>query len=80
LGILRADYHITDNWDVLMEGRVLNNISAETTDYGVLASVHRHVGENVKIGVGHNFGSFSDDLADQTLDDRGFFINLVAKF
>ncbi len=80
LGILRVDYNITDNWDVLLEGRMLKQTSAETTDYGFLASVHRHVGENLKIGIGYNFGSFSDDLSDQTLDDRGVFINLIAKF
>ena len=29
---------------------------------------------------GYNFGSFSDDLRDLTLDDRGVFLNMVGKF
>jgi hypothetical protein len=30
--------------------------------------------------VGYNFGSFSDDLRDLTMDDYGIFINAVGKF
>lgn len=79
LGILRADLHIVSEWDLLLEGRVLHMPSADTTDYGVLAAVYRHVGKNVKIGVGYNFGVFSDDLRDLTLDDKGVFLNVVGK-
>jgi hypothetical protein len=32
------------------------------------------------VGVGYNFGKFSDDLTDLTQDDQGLFLNLVAKF
>lgn len=80
LGILRADLHIVKEWDLLLEGRVLHMASAETTDYGLLAAVYRHVGNNFKVGVGYNFGVFSDDLRDLTLDDKGAFLNVVGKF
>nr|WP_234827237.1 hypothetical protein [Sinorhizobium meliloti] len=53
---------------------------ADTTDYGALAAVYRHVGENFKVGVGYNFGRFSDDLRDLTLNDEGVFLNMVGKF
>lgn len=80
LGILRADLHIVKNWDVLLEGRVLHMPEADTTDYGALAAVYRHVGNNFKVGVGYNFGRFSDDLRDLTLNDQGVFLNIVGKF
>ena len=52
----------------------------EQVNYGVLAGIYRHIGDNLKIGVGYNFGRFSDDLTDLTLDDEGFFVNVVGKF
>lgn len=80
LGIIRSDLHVVKNWDVLLEGRVLHMPEAGTTDYGALTAVYRHVGNNFKVGVGYNFGSFSDDLRDLTLDDEGVFLNVVGKF
>ena len=80
LGVLRADVHVVKNWDLLLEGRVMHMPEAETTDYGALAAVYHHLGDNFKIGLGYNFGSFSDDLRDLTLDDRGVFLNVVGKF
>lgn len=80
LGIIRADVHIIKNWDVLLEARALGMPSAETIDYGFLAAAYHHVGDNFKVGAGYNFGRFSDDLRDLSLDDQGVFINLVGKF
>ena len=47
---------------------------------GLLAALYRDIGENFKIGLGYNFGRFSDDLIDLTYDDYGIFINAVGKF
>lgn len=80
LGILRADLHVVRNWDALLEGRVLYAPTAGTTDWGALAAVYRHFGDNVKVGVGYNFGVFSDDLRDLTKDDQGVFLNVLGKF
>lgn len=80
LGILRADLHVVNNWDMLLEGRVMYMPEAETTDFGALAAVYRHFGDNLKVGVGYNFGRFSDDLRDLTFNDRGVFLNVVGKF
>ncbi|WP_309083318.1 hypothetical protein, partial [Chelativorans sp.] len=80
LGILRADLHLLKSWDLLVEGRVLAMPEADTTDYGALLALYRHVGNNFKVGLGYNFGSFSDDLRDLTLDDQGVFLNVVGKF
>ncbi len=80
LGIFRADLHVIKQWDVLLEGRILHMPEADTTDMGALAAVYRHVSDNFKLGVGYNFGRFSDDLRDLTLNDRGVFLNVIGKF
>lgn len=80
LGIIRADMHIVRKWDLLLEGRVMHMPQADTTDFGALMAVYRHVGDNLKVGVGYNFGRFSDDLRDLTFNDRGVFLNVVGKF
>jgi hypothetical protein len=80
LGILRADVHVVKNWDLLLEGRVLRGVEAKQTDYGILAAAYRHFGDNMKVGVGYNFGRFSDDLTDLVHDDQGVFLNVIGKF
>ena len=80
LFVARADVHVIDKWDLLAEGRVLNSPTADTTDYGALLAAYRHVGGNFKVGVGYNFGRFSDELQDLTLDDQGAFLNVIAKY
>ncbi|MEP4246518.1 hypothetical protein [Tateyamaria sp.] len=80
LAVVNARYHLTHKWDILMEARHLQANQADFSETGFLAAGYRHVGNNLKIGVGYNFGQFSDDLTDITLDDQGPFINLIAKF
>jgi hypothetical protein len=80
LGILRADLHVIKNWDVLIEARVLHTPEIDTTMVGFVAGAYRHVGANMKVGVGYNFGRFSDDVADLKHDDKGVFVNVVGKF
>lgn len=80
LGIVRLDVTVLKNWDALFEGRVLYSPEAGQTDYGALVAVYRHLGNNAKIGVGYNFGRFSDDLTDLTHDDSGVFLNMIGKF
>lgn len=80
LGIVRADFHVVKNWDALLEARVMHIPGQDTTDFGALVGIYRHFGDNFKVGVGYNFGRFSDDLRDLTFDDQGVFINLIGKF
>ena len=80
LGIVRLDMHVVKNWDALVEGRVLWSPTSSSTDFGALAAVYRHFGDNFKMGVGYNFGHFSDDLSHIVADDQGFFINAIGKF
>ncbi len=53
---------------------------SEDTQHGAMISVDRHIGKNMKIGVGYNFTNFDDDLAKTEGDAKGWFINLVGKF
>lgn len=77
--VLRADMHIVNDWDLLIEGRVLDAISAEDRRSGFLAALYWHMNRNVKLGGGYNFTDFSDDLTDLSFDDEGFFINIIGK-
>ncbi len=80
LAILRLDYHVVHNWDILLEGRMSNQREAKVTDYGVLAGVYRHFGNNMKLGVGYQWGDISDDLRSIEGKKEGVFLNLVGKF
>lgn len=79
LGIVRLDTHIVKKWDALLEARVLMSPTADTTNFGFLAGVTRHINDNIKLGAGYNFGRFSDDITDLTHDDKGAYINVVGK-
>lgn len=76
----RVDFHVVHQWDIMAEARVLWMSELEQADFGLLAGVYRQLGGNLKLGVGYNFGRFSDDLTDFVQDDRGFFINVVGTF
>ncbi len=80
LAVLRADYHIVHEWDALVEGRVMWSPTTDETDIGIVAALYRHFGENMKVGLGYNFGHFSDDLRDLSQNDHGVFLNVIGKF
>jgi flagellar motor protein MotB len=79
LYVLRADWHFVHRWDVLMEYRLLDLPDAGDSKKGSLLGVYRHIGKNIKFGVGYNFTDFSDDLTNLNFNSQGFFINLIAK-
>jgi hypothetical protein len=79
LYVLRADWHFVHQWDVLVEGRLLDLPEAQDRRSGMLLGVYRHIGKNLKFGVGYNFTDFSDDLTDLDYDSQGFFANLIGK-
>ena len=79
LYILRADWHFIHRWDALIEARMLDLPDAEDRRSGALLGIYRHVGENIKFGLGYNFTDFSDDLTDLDFNSQGVFINLVGK-
>lgn len=80
LGVLRADWQMARNWDVLAELRMLYTEQTRVTETGALAVVYRQVGENAKLGLGYEWGRVSDEMADIDYDGRGIFLNVVASF
>lgn len=80
LAVFNARYHLTHKWDLLIEGRHLEAGDAGISETSILGAAYRHVGNNLKVGVGYNTGSFSDDLSDLTYDEEGVFVNFIAKF
>jgi hypothetical protein len=80
LAVVRLDYAVARNWDVLAEGRGLWVSKAKDMRLGALGAIYRHLGNNVKIGVGYSWSDFSDDLTDQSYTSHGPFLNLLGKF
>jgi hypothetical protein len=76
---IRARYHVTHNWDAMAQYHWLNSKESEDTEQGALMSVDRHIGKNMKVGIGYNFTDFDDDLSDTSGDAKGWFVNLVGK-
>ncbi|MBT8107332.1 MAG: OmpA family protein [Gammaproteobacteria bacterium] len=77
LYVLRGDYRFRDNWEVLVETRLLDMPDLNESRAGALAAVSRYFGDHIKLGLGYNFTDFSDDLTDLSFDHQGFFLNLT---
>lgn len=80
LMIGRLDLHLNKSWDVVGEGRLLQNLTAEDRKSGALVAIYRHINENIMIGGGYNFTDFSDNITDLSYKSRGAFFNVVGKF
>ncbi len=80
LGVIRLDYNVLKKWDVTGEVRGLWVSAADDKRIGALGAIYRHLGNNVKVGVGYSLSDFSDDLTDQSYTSHGPFLNLLGKF
>jgi len=80
LAAVRARYHLTHKWDAMAEYHWMNSKESQDTRQGVMMSVDRHVGKNMKVGIGYNFTDFDDDLSNTDGTAKGWFVNLVGKF
>jgi hypothetical protein len=77
---VRARYHLTSNWDAMAQYHWMNSDSSEDSQHGAMFSIDRHIGKNLKLGIGYNFTDFNDDLSDTDSSAKGWFINLVGKY
>jgi flagellar motor protein MotB len=77
LYIVRADYRIGENWEGMIEARMLDLPDFSDRRGGALIGIYRYVGEHVKAGVGYNLTDFSEDLTDLSFRHRGVFMNVV---
>ncbi|MBH5321947.1 hypothetical protein [Aurantiacibacter sediminis] len=80
LAVVRFDYNVLREWDVLAEGRALWVTQADDLRLGALGAIYRHIGDEVKVGVGYSWSDFSDDLTDQSYTSHGPFLNLLGRF
>ena len=77
---LRLCYHFIDNWDALVEYRILQSETGDDQRDGAMLTLHRHIGEHFKVGIGFNFTDFTDDLTTQDYDASGFFLDITGKW
>jgi predicted porin len=77
LMILRADWEFRKDWEALLETRVLDMTDIGDQRSGALLVVSRYLGDHVKLGLGYNFTSFSDDLTDLNFDHNGAFLTMT---
>ena len=77
LYVVRGDYRFRDNWEFLLEGRLLQMSDIDERRVGALTAVSRYFGDHFKVGLGYNFTDFSDDLTDLDYDHSGVFLNLT---
>ena len=75
--MLRGDYRFGENWEVLLETRLLDMPDLNERRVGALTAVSRYFGDHVKVGIGYNFTDFSDDLTDLDFDHQGVFLNVT---
>lgn len=80
LGVVQLTYDVAKEWEVLLEGRALWVTQARDQRLGALGAIYRHLGNNIKIGIGYSWSDFSDDLTDQSYTSQGPFVNLIGKF
>jgi len=77
LYVLRGDYRFRENWEFMVEARMLDMPDLNESRSGVLTTVSRYLGDHLKIGLGYNFTDFSDDLTDLSYDHQGVFLNVT---
>ena len=77
LYVVRADFRFKENWEGLIEGRLLDMPNLSDKRSGTLVVVSRRLNEHFKVGAGYNFTDFSDDLTDLSFDHRGLFLNMT---
>ena len=80
LGVLRLDYNVLREWDLLVEGRALWVNGDDSLRLGALGAIYRHLGDEVKIGIGYSLSDFSADLTDQSYTSHGPFLNILGRF
>jgi flagellar motor protein MotB len=77
LYVVRGDLRFRKNWEVMLEGRMLDMPDLSERRSGALATISRYLGDHLKIGLGYNFTDFSEDLTDLSFDHHGVFLNLT---
>lgn len=80
LGILRLDYHVVHNWDIMAEGRGMAFAGTGVSEFGALVGIYRDINDTLRLGGGYSWGGVSDDLRSFEKNREGIFVNLIGKF
>ncbi|MDB5851469.1 MAG: hypothetical protein JWP29_5221 [Rhodoferax sp.] len=78
-GGIQARYELPEKWHALLEFRMLD-VKDGGTRKGWLAGIDRDITKNLRVGVGYNFTTFSDDLTKFGYTYKGFFLNIVGSY
>jgi len=77
LVVVRADFRFLENWDGMLEGRLLDTPDTHDRQSGSVFVISRYLNKHFKLGVGYNFTDFSDDLTDLSYNHRGVFLSMT---
>ena len=79
--INRLNFHLTNTWDVGAEYRFLRVNLAHNIQHGAMAELNYIIQKRIRLGVGYNFTSFSDDeFARLDEDHGGPFFRVVGQY
>ncbi len=76
----RLTYHLAKEWDIFGEYHILSTKETDQSKSGMILSLNKEIGNNLRLGLGYNFTDFNDDLTSRDYDSKGWFINIVGKF
>lgn len=80
LAILRADFHVVHNWDIMSEARMLHAPRSDYTETAALIGVYRLFGDHIRVGGGYLWGKVDDDLRKIDSPKSGPFLNITSQF
>lgn len=81
LWINRLNFHLTDTWDIGGEYRFLQVSLAQNQQHGALFELNYIIEKRVRLGLGYNFTSFSDDEFQRLNEDHGGpFFRVIANY
>jgi opacity protein-like surface antigen len=81
LWIRRLNYHLTNQWDIGAEYRVLKQLESNDRRVGWLFEINRIIKDNIRIGLGYNMTDFDDN--GNIRDDYsvgGWFVRLQGRY
>lgn len=76
----RARYKAPFGVDASVAYHWLGSKATKGDKHGALFTIGRRVGDNLTFSVGYNFTSFDDNLANDSYDVKGWFINLIGAY
>jgi len=79
LGV-RLRYRVPFGIDLSASYRWLWSDESEGVREGALLTAGKRVGQHLTFAAGYNFTNFDDDLADNSFDAKGWFLNLVGSY